>query len=202
VKLSRNQTGTRSFADSLSRRYKLSFLCAKTTILTLYSALKQTAGMEAFRHRKMNELGELLRTGRTTLGLTQQAVAESAGVGPSYVSLLERGRRKPSLNVAVRIADTIGVERDRFLLLAFPEARALLPCHELSKQASQSWNRFVRERAILRRYQVTKNELQILQQLSLHVTTLSTKEFIAILTLLRNIPDRKCLARHQAVRPR
>jgi putative transcriptional regulator len=143
----------------------------------------------------MSELGELLRTGRTTLGLTQQAVAESVGVRSSYVSLLENGRRKPSLNVAVRIADIIGIERDQFLSIAFPEARALLPRHELSKRASQSWNRFVRERAVLRRYQVTNNELQILQQLSRHVTTLSTKEFIAILTLLRNIPDQKYLAR-------
>jgi hypothetical protein len=38
---------------------------------------------------------------------------------------------------------------------------------------------------------VTKGELQVLEHLSLLGTAISTKEFLAILTLIRDIPERE-----------
>jgi hypothetical protein len=43
----------------------------------------------------------------------------------------------------------------------------------------------------LARYHVTKPELQALEQLSLLGAVLSAKEFLAILTLIRDIPETK-----------
>ncbi|MEU0588277.1 helix-turn-helix domain-containing protein [Streptomyces sp. NPDC006132] len=49
-------------------------------------------------------LGEALRQAREEAGLSQGAVAAAIGVGPDYVSKLERGERCPSVKVAQLLA--------------------------------------------------------------------------------------------------
>ncbi|MGH7812924.1 MAG: helix-turn-helix domain-containing protein [Candidatus Binataceae bacterium] len=41
---------------------------------------------------------------------SQEALAEAARIHPTYVSLLERGKRKPTVEVANRIAQALGVK--------------------------------------------------------------------------------------------
>lgn len=48
--------------------------------------------------------GIVVRGHRLGLGLTQEKLAESAGLHPTYISMLERGVRKCSLEVASRLA--------------------------------------------------------------------------------------------------
>lgn len=49
--------------------------------------------------------------GRWTCQLfSQEALAEAARIHPTYVSLLERGKRKPTVEVANRIAQALGVK--------------------------------------------------------------------------------------------
>lgn len=60
--------------------------------------------------------GEHIRNRRLKLGLTQEAVAERAGLHPVYVSLVERGLRNPSLDNVVRLA--IGLQCDPARLVA------------------------------------------------------------------------------------
>ncbi|MBL6922375.1 MAG: helix-turn-helix transcriptional regulator [Akkermansiaceae bacterium] len=45
---------------------------------------------------------------RTRLGLSQERLAEIAGVHPTYIGLVERNRRVPSLGVADSIAQALG----------------------------------------------------------------------------------------------
>lgn len=52
--------------------------------------------------------GDELRSRRKAAGLTQAVVAERAGVHAVTVSLLERGKRQPSLGVVLRLADALG----------------------------------------------------------------------------------------------
>ncbi len=141
----------------------------------------------------MNQLGESLKIRRKALGLTQRALAEKLGVEASYVAFIESGRRKPSLNLVARIADTLGLDRQQVLILAHPEAKALIaPTNsDVPKQATPSWQRFIKDRVLLTRYHVTKRELQVLEHVSLLGTALSAKEFLAILTLIRDIPEKK-----------
>ncbi len=55
-------------------------------------------------------LGPLLRQRRKSLGLTAKQVARLAGVSPSYISHLERGRHeRPSLAVLARLAQALDV---------------------------------------------------------------------------------------------
>jgi transcriptional regulator with XRE-family HTH domain len=138
-----------------------------------------------------NELGELLRTRREALRLTQRSLAQKLGVEASYVAFLEGGRRKPSLKLVARIADTLGLDREELLVLAHPEAKALLTTSRPPKKTTASWWRFIKDHKLLARYQVTKRELHVLEHLSLLGTALSAKEFLAILTLIRDIPENR-----------
>lgn len=48
--------------------------------------------------------GRTLREVRLAKGLTHEALAERAGLHPTFISLLERGGRMPSLNTVFLIA--------------------------------------------------------------------------------------------------
>ena len=143
--------------------------------------------------KETNKLGELLRTRREALGLTQRGLAEKISVEASHVAFIESGRRKPSLKLIARIADVLGIDRQELLVLAHPEAKALLvePAIKPSRKAAPSWQRFIKDHALLTRYHVTKRELEVLEHLSLLGTALSAKEFLTILTLIRDIPETK-----------
>ena len=50
-------------------------------------------------------LGREIRRHRKALNLSQEALADSAGLHRTYISLLERGQRNPSLEVIAALAD-------------------------------------------------------------------------------------------------
>lgn len=134
-----------------------------------------------------------LRRRREGLGLTQRALARKLGIEASYVALIESGRSKPSLNLVARLADTLGIERREVFVLTHPEARALLETDAQTPphKTTRSWQRFIKNRQLLTRYYVTKRELRALEHLSWVGTQLSSKEYLTILTLVRDIPVRK-----------
>src|SRR5216683_4935489 len=143
--------------------------------------------------KQTNKLGESLKSRREALGLTQRSLAQKLGVEASHVAFIESGRRKPSLKLVARIADTLGLDRQDVLLLAHPEVSVLLsrPEAEPRQRPPLSWQRFTKNSALLARFHVTKRELQVLEHLSLLRAAISTKEFLAILTLIRDIPERE-----------
>jgi len=54
-------------------------------------------------------LGTEIRRSRIEAGLTQEGVAAKAGLHRTYVSLIERGRRTPTVDVLFRIAGALDV---------------------------------------------------------------------------------------------
>jgi transcriptional regulator with XRE-family HTH domain len=54
-------------------------------------------------------LGKRIADRRKALTLTQESLAEEAGIGSSYVARIETGTRKPTLDVLGRIAEALGV---------------------------------------------------------------------------------------------
>lgn len=60
----------------------------------------------------MNELqrqfGRVVRRRRLAADLSQEALSEQAGLHRTYVGLLERGLRMPSILVAKQIAEALG----------------------------------------------------------------------------------------------
>ncbi len=52
--------------------------------------------------------GNTLREVRLEKGLTHEVLAERAGLHPTFISLLERGGRMPSLNTVFLLARALG----------------------------------------------------------------------------------------------
>jgi transcriptional regulator with XRE-family HTH domain len=58
--------------------------------------------------------GDLLRQHRNAASLTQEDLAERAGLNPDTISLLERGERRPHRYTTQSLAEALGLsQRDR-----------------------------------------------------------------------------------------
>jgi transcriptional regulator with XRE-family HTH domain len=69
------------------------------------------AGSSALARR----VGARVRAVRVATGITQEALAWEAGVSKGYVSLVEAGKRIPSLPMLVKIAKRLGVTLSQLL---------------------------------------------------------------------------------------
>ena len=58
----------------------------------------------------LTQFGEKLRGARVLKGLSQEALALSLEFDRTYISMLERGKRNPSLFTIHRIADFLEIE--------------------------------------------------------------------------------------------
>ncbi|MGD0076297.1 MAG: helix-turn-helix transcriptional regulator, partial [Candidatus Binataceae bacterium] len=75
---------------------------------------------------RRNSFGQSIREQRRRLELTQQEVAHRISASPSYVALLESGRRRPSKKTLISIANAVGLDALELYLLANPGAREML----------------------------------------------------------------------------
>lgn len=66
--------------------------------------------------------GKTVREHRRNAQLTQEDVAETAGLHPTYVGMVERGVRKPTMEAAARIAKALN-----------------LPLWQLVREAETAW---------------------------------------------------------------
>ncbi len=64
------------------------------------------------------DYGRALRICRAALKMSQQDVAKRAGITTSYLSLIESGKREPSLGTLDRVCKAIGVPAHLVMLLA------------------------------------------------------------------------------------
>jgi transcriptional regulator with XRE-family HTH domain len=62
--------------------------------------------------------GKALRIARAIAGLQQKEVASRTNLDPSYVSLIERGERTPSVKTIRVISQALGIPAHLFTLLA------------------------------------------------------------------------------------
>lgn len=65
-------------------------------------------------------VGKRIQTVRKTLGLTQEDLAERAGVHAGYVSQIERGVRTPSAKILSKLAEALRVPLSHLLDVASP----------------------------------------------------------------------------------
>ena len=66
----------------------------------------------------MGKLGERIRTLRKQKKLTQQTLAEKAGIDPKYMGQIERAETNPSIKLLANIASALGVSLPE--LFTFP----------------------------------------------------------------------------------
>ena len=60
--------------------------------------------------RSPEDLAQLMRARRRELGLTQEALAGVTGLDRAVLSLLERGERRMSLDVTLRLVQALGMD--------------------------------------------------------------------------------------------
>lgn len=67
--------------------------------------------------RKVNykEMGERIKIGRKSLGITQEKLSEKIDVSPSYISEIERGTSICSLEVLVEISEVLNLNLDNLV---------------------------------------------------------------------------------------
>ena len=136
-------------------------------------------------------LGQVLKTRREALCLSQRELARRLGVKASHVGYLETCRRRPSLSLLSRLADVLGLEREPLFLLAHPEAKALLARSEPAEkpEPDHSWRTFSRDKALLMRNKVTKGELRVLSQVNTLGNISSPRHYLFILNAIRQAVD-------------
>src|SRR5215210_5184414 len=78
-------------------------------------------------------VGDEVRRRRLKLGLTGAQLAERASMAPSAVSQIETGKRSPSSDSVIKLADALGVNVGDL----FPKAQAPLPL-EFGEQSGDS----------------------------------------------------------------
>jgi transcriptional regulator with XRE-family HTH domain len=75
-------------------------------------------------HRNLNKaLGLVVRRHRERAGLSQEGLAEACDRHRTYVSILERGLKSPSLDTIVALAGALGVRPHVLVKEAEEEAR-------------------------------------------------------------------------------
>jgi transcriptional regulator with XRE-family HTH domain len=60
------------------------------------------------KSRLSGAFAKVIRRHRLAKGLSQEALAEAAGIHHTYVGLLERGKRNATIDVADRLATALG----------------------------------------------------------------------------------------------
>ena len=62
------------------------------------------------------ELGKFLKQRRTSLGLSQNTVAEKAGLDRTYISMLERGKKNPTVLTLYKIGSVLDIKPSQILM--------------------------------------------------------------------------------------
>lgn len=87
--------------------------------------------------------GKALRVARAMAGLQQKKLATLAGMDPSHISLIEMGKRQPSVRSIEKLSKALGIPNHLFTLLAAESADLKISDAEDLKQAAQSLARFM-----------------------------------------------------------
>ena len=133
---------------------------------------------------RRNSFGQFIREQRRRLELTQQEVAHRISASPSYVALLESGRRRPSKKTLISIANAVGLDALELYLLANPGAREMLD-HGVPSGGASCWETFRKDEALRRAHSITPEEMRILSQVALLGEIQSPRFFIYILNTIR-----------------
>lgn len=132
-------------------------------------------------------LGSVLKERRELMALTQRQLAARLGVKASHIAYLENGHRRPSLSLLRRIADVLGLDREKIFLLAHPEARDLITHHDAdhSRRNENAWRSFLNDRSVIARYHIKPGEMRILKQVNMLGPVASPRHFLFVLNSIR-----------------
>jgi transcriptional regulator with XRE-family HTH domain len=137
--------------------------------------------------KKKNQLGPLIKHQRETFRLTQRELAGKLGVKASHIAYIESGLRRPSLSLVRRLAETLGLNKQKLLLMTYPEARFLIAQAVTPPPGNPdaAWKQFAGDQAMLAQHSVTAAELKILRQVSLLGRVATPRNLLFVLNAIR-----------------
>jgi transcriptional regulator with XRE-family HTH domain len=62
------------------------------------------------QRKKIGTMGDVIKSARQSMGMTQKQLAESLCITPRYLKAIENSGRKPSHSLFVRIVEAIGIQ--------------------------------------------------------------------------------------------
>jgi transcriptional regulator with XRE-family HTH domain len=131
-------------------------------------------------------LGSVIRAARDGARMTQRELAAATGIRASYVAYIENGRRRPSISLINRLAETLGLSAKELLVLAHPEAKQIVDANPpTSRRGDNSWQRFASNKALLKGHGISPAELKMLKQVSMLSHVVHPGHFIFILNAIR-----------------
>src|SRR5260370_32968979 len=140
------------------------------------------------RTMKKETLGQVLKQRRGAYAYTQRELARKLGVKASHVAYLENGRRRPSLSLLARLADTLELNKQRLFLLTHPEAEGIIGAHRdasPAKPADNACPKCTSNPGMLARHKVTDQELKVLQKVNMLGRVSAPSQFLFILNSIR-----------------
>jgi transcriptional regulator with XRE-family HTH domain len=87
--------------------------------------------------------GKAIKIARAAAGLQQKELAELASVDPSHISLIETGKRQPSVGTLEKLSKALRIPHHLFVLLAAEPQDLRTNTPEDLNQISQSLARFL-----------------------------------------------------------
>ena len=147
--------------------------------------------MVGFARRKKREteadsqgFGKAILQRRQELGLTQEEIARRVNVSTPYVGLLELGRRHPSEEVVIKLAQVLELDTAELFLLANPGAKMLIS-QEPEPEGNSAWESFSRDRNLRKIHDITEEEMEMLSRVARMGQVRSVRDFIFILNSIR-----------------
>lgn len=135
---------------------------------------------------KKQTFGEMVKTARNSLGMSQRQLGEEIGVQGSHIAYIEGGERRPSLHILSSIADVLGLDKNELFLLLHPEAHEFVAAERpVTSPPNEAWKQFLLSRALLRQNKVTPAELRVLKQVNMLGVVISSRMFIFVLKSIR-----------------
>ena len=155
----------------------------------MLDCVRDSAGPELYGESESmttesSNLGRLLRQRRRQLDITQQEVAKKVGVRANYVGYLERGMRRPSTSVLVKLAKVLDLDRQELFFLAHPQVRGFLD-DQIPEPRQSVWKSFRANKRLHTRHGITGKELRVLEGVAGLGTVQSTRDFLHILQSIR-----------------
>ena len=135
--------------------------------------------------RKPDSFATVIRSRRLQLRFTQRRVARLVKVSPSYVSQLEAGRRQPSSDVVYRLAKQLRLDSRRLMIVVDPNIAGMVSGDE-RRELRSAWQQLQEDRQLRRLYRISAQEMDVLARVDMMGGVGGTRDFIYILTALRN----------------
>ncbi len=153
-------------------------------------AAKQKSDRSTVRAKEPN-FGEVIRTRRRELNLTQGEVASRIKTSTPYIGHLESSKRHPSDLVVTRLAEVLGLDNRKLFFLANPRTEVFLSARpERAEGSVSTLDQFRKNEQLRRIHNVSNDEMNMLSHVALLGEIQSPRDLIYILNTVRHLVGR------------